>query len=225
MKNSLRIIGLTVASVGIFGSSLGAAAAITDKAPAHLDFEKGGLDLVPINPNNPSGPGVGPIVPTLDFGKIEIGNTDAHKVKEEGKDSQSRSLLGTGVGNYIGDGSGWVLSVVAEDFISKDVPSLQEVVFDFSKLSAKQVIDGKGLVNLSGNKKVTTGKGAVPIFTTEKGDIAAGKFQFDYRQTALQLPDKAAQSAKPKAYQSTVTWNLSAQSMGAGAQQAAVPLR
>lgn len=219
----LLICTVVILGLGTVGS---VNAAVTDNKKIFLDFEKGGLDLIPINPSDPANPNgtTSDIVPTFDFGKIIIGNISERLVAKEG-DSNSKSLLATGVANYLGDGTSWSLLVKASNFTGKDVKTLENVTVDFSEIAARQVIGNQGIKNLAGNKKVQTGGSTVPVFTSEPGEVGAGKFQLDYTKTKLKLPSKAASQAKPAAYEATITWNLSAVVKGNKHLAASTPLK
>lgn len=225
MKKQLKYVG-GMMLLGSFGFGMIGQAATTDKAPAYLKFDKGELSLVAIdywNPTEPA-PTTAPVVPTFDFGTYTIGNTEPQTVLPVGGNgSQSNVLKATGVANYLGDGSGWMVTLSATDFETKDYPKITGSLLSFEKLKAANVIGNQPIKNTSANKTVTTGKETSPIFLSEKGDKVAGKFQFDYSGTTLALSGGGAQVAKPTAYTSSLTWHLTAQSNDGKGQKAALP--
>lgn len=226
MKKQLKYATITAIALGSLGFGIVGQATKTGKTPSYIEFDKGNLSLVPINYTNPQAEGEGPIVPTMDFGKLKIGDNTAQTVKLVGAPgSLSEVLQATGVANYLGDGSGWMVTLSATDFEADKKPKLPSTTFSFEQLKATNVIGSKVIKNMSTNKKVLSGGVASPIFITEKGDEASGKFQFDYRSTTLQLSNVGAQTAKPGKYTAALTWNLSAQSNEGKGQKSALPLR
>lgn len=209
-------------SAGVVGNAAG-----LDDTSGHLNFEKGELNPVPVDPIDPSQPGEGNSVPTFDFGTFKIGEgIEERIVLPEGEGSKSKDLESTGVANFSGNGQAWMLSLNATAFVVMDAKadkeSLEDITFDFSSLTASPVNGDPAIENQVKNPQVVTENGTTPIFTSPSGGEAAGQFQFDYTQTKINMPDKTAQQAKNADYKSTLTWNLSAVS-DRTAQVAAVP--
>lgn len=223
---------LVVSAIIIGGASISLGAEAATNTAGHVDFEKGELEHVPVDPNDPSKPGAHPdvTVPTFDFGAFKVGKEEVgRKVLSEGEKSKSVGLTSTGIGNYTGDENAWTLKLAADNFkVANEKASsavLSDITFDFSKLKVTAVESNTALKNKSTETTVMTGKAPSAIFTSEAGAVASGKFQFDYSNIAMSVPEKTAQQAKTKAYSSVLTWNLSVINNQGKSQVAALPAK
>lgn len=224
MKNIINT--LLVSTVILGGTILGLSAhADQTSTNGHVNFDKGELTPLPIDPEDPEKPGESTkaSLPTFDFGEFVVGVAkENQQVLAEGEESKSEGLTTTGVGNFSGDDKAWSLSVKVGDFKSEGHTDLSNIIFDFKELSAMPASGGDKLKNNSINT-VTTGKEAAPIFTTDAGEVAAGKFVFDYTKTKLTVPSEAANKAKVAGYKSDLTWVLAPVNDTMNAQISAVP--
>lgn len=230
MKKITNTLAMATIILGSLGFGLVTQA--QDNTAGHLNFEKGELEPLPVDPEDPSKPGETPnvTVPTFDFGTFKVGQEEiGRKVLPEGEQSKSKGLTSTGIGNFTGDEKAWTLKLTADNFkLTNEKASsaeLSDITLDFDKLKVWAVEDHTPLGNQSPETTVTTGKDATAIFTSETGELASGKFQFDYSDIAMTVPQKTAQQAKTKAYRSVLTWNLSAVNDKAEGQVAALPAK